>query len=358
MAIRQPFLLLAGVAIAGAITLLPPTASADDPQPLTEATVDRLQNTVTVELQQEPIRYARVDDLLVPEDKLNTGAQSLAQMIFNDESLLRVGQHSVFQFLPSERQILLDRGVMMMVTPPGAGGAEIATPTAIAGVQGSLATFLSEQQGGDDILEAATFTSELILYNRSRVEIGRLQPGELGIVRNGVLESVQQFDRCNVLQDNPLLAGLHPEDSSIDDESEAAAATLQQERDLLDSQGACDPDREIVANPEPPVTLSPICQQIVDLYTNNVRSYGSGSWQPRGAEVPPGSGRFRTELVYDLLKGGTVDNVRVVQSSGYEPLDRSAIAHVQSLTGFPEFPSCYPGDTLEVDHGFTLLVGP
>ncbi|MEL7083410.1 MAG: TonB family protein [Cyanobacteria bacterium P01_G01_bin.4] len=355
---RQLFPLLSCTAIAGAITLLPHTALADDPQPLTEATVDRLQNTVTVELQQEPIRYARVDDLLVPEDKLSTGAQSLAQMLFNDESLLRVGQNSVFQFIPSERQILLDRGLMMIVTPPGAGGAEIVTPTAIAGLQGSLATFVSEEQGGDEVLEAATFTSELILYNRSRVEIGRLQPGELGTVRNGVLESVQQFDRCNALQDNSLLAGLHPEDSSIDDESDAAAATLQQERDLLEDQGACDPDREIVANPEPPVALSPICQQIVDLYTNNVRSFGSGSWQPRGGEVPPGSGRFRTELVYDLSREGTVDNVRVVQSSGHEPLDRSAIAHVQSLTGFSEFPSCYPGDTLEVDHGFTLLVGP
>ena len=355
---RQPFPLLYGAAIAGFLALVPQVALADDPQPLTEAIVDRLQNTVTVELQQEPIRYAQVDDLLVPEDKLSTGAQSLAQMMFNDESLLRVGQNSLFQFLPVERQIVLDRGVMMMVTPPGAGGAEIVTPTAIAGLQGSLATFVSEEREGDDVLVAATFTSELILYNRSRVEIGRLQPGEVGTVRNGVLESVRQFDRCNALQENPLLAGLHPEDSSIDDESEAAAAALQRERALLEDQGACDPDREVIPNPQPPIALSPICQQIVDLYTDNVRSFGRGGWQPRGSEIPPGSGRFRTELVYDLLREGTVDNVRVVQSSGHGPLDRSAIDHVQSLAGFPEFPSCYPSDALEVDHGFTLLVGP
>lgn len=347
-----------GLAIATLLSTLATPTGADSPQPLTEATVDRLVNTVTVELQQQPIRFAEVNDLLVPEDQLKTGARALAQMIFNDASLIRVGQNSRFQFVPSERQLLLDEGIMMMVTPPGVGGAEIVTPTAIAGVQGSLVTLKSESQQGDDLLEVATYTSELMLYNRARLEIGRLQPGELGIVRNGVLETVRQFDRCNELAANALLTGLHPDDTSIEEESEAVAATLRQERQILADQEVCDPNRDIVATPPPTISISPICQQIVNLYTDSVRSYGRGDWQPRGRQVPPGSGRFRTVLLYDLQRGGTVENIRVLESSGHEPLDQSAIDRVQTLTGFPSFPSCYPGDSLEVEHGFTLLVGP
>ena len=349
---------LGGVASIGVLAVMSLVAIADEPQLLTEGTVDRLQNTVTVELQQQPARFARVDDILIPKDRLSTGTRALAQIIFNDESLLRVGENSLFQFVPDQRQVLLDEGVMMMVTPAGTGGAEIVTPAAIAGVQGSLATFTSVQQEGDNLLEAATYTSELVLFDLDRQELGRLQPGEVAVVRDGVLESVRQFDRCNALLDNPLLSGLHPDDESIADESEIAAATLRQEQGILEEQGACDPTREVIQGPASTISSDPNCPQKVASYLESIRDFGRGSWQPRGEQIPPGSGRFYTDLTYDLVRGGTIENVQVVRSSGYTPLDQSAIEHVEGLTGFPAFPNCYPADSLEVENRFTLLIRP
>lgn len=330
----------------------------EDNQPLTEATIDRLVNTVTVELKPDPVKYAAVEDVMLPGDLLATGARALAQTIFNDRSLMRVGQNSLFEFVADSRQMILEKGVGVLVVPQGASGAEIVTPSAVAGVQGSLLKVNSQREGEDDVLEVATFTSEALLYTLDRVEIGRLQPGQVAIVRNGEVESIQEFDRCNALDSDSLLEGLHPDDDLEEIESTAAAEILQEERQILIDLDVCNPDREIVSRSPADVPVSPVCQQILDLYLANVRSFGRGGWQPEGRELPPGSGRFRTQLVYDLLRNGTVENIRVVTSSGHEPLDRSAVDRVKSLQGFPDFPSCYTGNSLEVDHSFTLLLGP
>ncbi|WP_017324036.1 FecR domain-containing protein [Synechococcus sp. PCC 7336] len=255
-AYAQTTQLVGSLAIATLLSTLAIPARADNPLPLTEATVDRVVNAVTVELQRQPIRPAKVSDLLVPEDKLATAAQALAQMIFNDASLIRVGQNSLFQFVPAERQLQLNDGEMVVVTPVGAGGATVVTPSAVAAVQGSLIALKSEEQQGDNVLEAFTFTSELQLYNREFQEIGRLQPGEFGLVRNGVLEEVRLFDRCSELASNPLLTGLHPEDLSIEQESEAAAATLRQERQIIEAQQICDPLLETIDPTQPEVPIA------------------------------------------------------------------------------------------------------
>ncbi|WP_083883515.1 energy transducer TonB [Spirulina subsalsa] len=62
-----------------------------------------------------------------------------------------------------------------------------------------------------------------------------------------------------------------------------------------------------------------------------------------------------TRLSYDLHRDGRVSNIQVLESSGFAPLDQSAIAHVQTLQRqFRPFPECYTRDTMNITHRFQL----
>ena len=220
-------------------------------QLLTNATIDRLRNQVTVQLQQQPLQAANIDDVLIPDDLLYTGATSLAQMVFNDNTLIRVGQNSTFQFLPEARQIQLEEGVMMMVTPPGAGGAEIVTPTAIAGVQGSLLTVSTRERDGKEQVLALTFTSPATISSPDGDEIATLDIGQVILLEDGVPIAISNFDRCNTLNTGQLYAGLAPGDDPTQEADLAGAQdSLQMEQDILVQQGVCEqPEIAVLTEP-------------------------------------------------------------------------------------------------------------
>ena len=226
-------------------------ANSEQPTPLTSATVDRVVNFVTVELQQQQPQTARVDDVLVPDDRLHTGQTSLAQMVFNDASLVRVGQNSTFTFIPEQRQFDLKEGVMMMVTPPGAGGAEIVTPTAIAGVQGSLLTVTARTRDDGKLTTLiSTFTSPAEIRNREFELIGELEARQMALVVDGELAAIANFDACETVSSSPMLQGL-AQSHDLSSESSTAAQTLRMERDILHSQITCDsPPIQSVERPE------------------------------------------------------------------------------------------------------------
>lgn len=269
------------IGLASAIlALLPlqPAIANPDSSPLTSATVDRIQNLVTVELQQQPPQTARVDDVLVPDDRLHTGSTSLAQMVFNDASLVRVGQHSTFTFVPERRQFNLQEGVMMMVTPPGAGGAEIVTPTAIAGVQGSLLTVTARTRDDGKLTTLiSTFTSPADIRNRDYELLAELAPRQTALVVDGEIVAIANFNACDTVSSSPILQGL-AQDHDLGSESAAAAQTLEMERAILHDQVNCsstpvrtvdrpdveifvpqpsDPQRPETITPEPPIAETP-----------------------------------------------------------------------------------------------------
>ncbi|NDC80784.1 MAG: hypothetical protein EB090_05925, partial [Verrucomicrobia bacterium] len=63
-----------------------------------------------------------------------TREQSLAELVADDSSVIRLGSHSVFSYSSKERIVKLDKGTMLMHTPPGNGGATIES----GGVTGAI----------------------------------------------------------------------------------------------------------------------------------------------------------------------------------------------------------------------------
>jgi outer membrane biosynthesis protein TonB len=100
-------------------------------------------------------------------------------------------------------------------------------------------------------------------------------------------------------------------------------------------------------------TLAPDCQQQVNAYKAQLRSRVDQNWQP---PKPPTHGTWVATLTYNLMKDLSVSNVQVVRSSGYSPLDQSAMSRVSRLNGqFGPIPECFTQPYLPIEHTFRVI---
>ncbi|MBD2345717.1 hypothetical protein [Anabaena subtropica] len=119
--------------------LTPALAQSD--QPLTRAEVYKLTKIVELLLHNQTQRPARPNDVVVPKDAVRTGVSSQAQLFFNDKSLIRVDQSSIFRFEPGLRRFKLrnlialnemifklESGTALILSPPGSVGTAVETP--------------------------------------------------------------------------------------------------------------------------------------------------------------------------------------------------------------------------------------
>ncbi|MEN9265551.1 MAG: FecR domain-containing protein [Thermostichales cyanobacterium BF4_bins_65] len=204
-------------------------------QPLASATVDRLRNQVTLTPAGGSARPAQPQDVLRPQDQLVTGQASLAQLVFNDQSLMRLGQNTVFQFAADRRDFILNQGVGMMITPRGAG-ARIVTPAAVAAVQGSLVLAIVRpatpgQPGPNDTVTFFAFTSPIQVLDPNERPLGTIPVGHVGSVQNGEFLGSAPFDFQGALSTAPILSGLGDEDPQ---ESATVQAILASERQVIE----------------------------------------------------------------------------------------------------------------------------
>jgi hypothetical protein len=100
-------------------------------------------------------------------------------------------------------------------------------------------------------------------------------------------------------------------------------------------------------------SMRQLCAMTIDMYRQNLRSTVDEGWK---SPKPPQKGTYIAKLQYDLQKDGYVRNIRVLQSSGYKPIDDSAINRVQQLQGtFRPIPSCFSEEFMEIDHTFKVI---
>jgi hypothetical protein len=102
-----------------------------------------------------------------------------------------------------------------------------------------------------------------------------------------------------------------------------------------------------------PVIADDSCKQLMTAYKAELFGMVDKGWKPNR---PPSHGVWTTVLDYNLTQKQTVENVRVLKSSGYGPLDQSAISRVYQLQGtFKPLPSCFSQPALEVEHTFKVV---
>ncbi|MCW1924065.1 FecR family protein [Luteolibacter arcticus] len=105
--------------------------------PLSEAQITYIVKDVrTVDPQKAP-RPAKLREKLNTEQSVRTGIASRTELLFNDNTLTRIGANSHFSFTEGTRNMELKNGVILLQVPKGAGGAEIRTAAVTAAVTGT-----------------------------------------------------------------------------------------------------------------------------------------------------------------------------------------------------------------------------
>ncbi|QLE58395.1 FecR domain-containing protein [Nostoc sp. TCL26-01] len=231
-------------------------ALAQSEQNLTRAEVYKLSKIVELLLQNQTQRPAKLKDVVVPKDAVRTGVSSEAQLFFNDKSLIRVDQSSVFRFQPGLRRFKLpnliaqnetifklDNGTALILSPPGSVGTAVETP------QTQVTILASTSAPSDKLYPPAQLASAvMVIHNQERntTQVFALTDGDIKItdqqgkkavalrggqtvaVKNGIVGNPQEFDLPAFYQNITLAAGLGPgQEKIIAQESPPVQETLK-----------------------------------------------------------------------------------------------------------------------------------
>jgi hypothetical protein len=105
--------------------------------PLTEAQVTKIINQVNLVDPQNGERPAVVRDVVKDDLGVETGVKSRSELLFQDNTLTRLGAETFFSFKTGTRDLTLEKGSMLLQVPKGLGGAKIHTAAVTAAITGT-----------------------------------------------------------------------------------------------------------------------------------------------------------------------------------------------------------------------------
>lgn len=255
--LRQRFWSITTLIISSGLTLSTMTpVLAQSGDILTRAEIYKLIKIVELLLHNQPQRPAQPKDVIAPRDAVRTGVKSQAQLFFNDKSLIRVDQKSIFRFEPGLRRFKLpnlialnetifklENGTALILSPPGSVGTLLQTP----GTDVSLLA-LHSTSTPDSLLPSERASALMVIYDRnsnstqvyaltdsdfkifdqkSTASVS-LKGGQTVTVINGVVGNIQEFDLKKFYQNVSLVSGLGPgQEKLVAQESPPVQATLQ-----------------------------------------------------------------------------------------------------------------------------------
>ncbi len=149
--------------------------------PLTSAEVTKIINRVTVIEPAKGDRPAVLRDVIKDDLALETGARSRSELLFQDNTLTRIGAETFFSFKTGTRDMTLEKGSMLLQVPKGLGGAKIHTAAVTAAITGT--TIMMEYSPGK-YLKVLVLEGRLRLSrNGSFGDSVTLHPGKMVIMR-------------------------------------------------------------------------------------------------------------------------------------------------------------------------------
>src|SRR5438046_3131758 len=149
--------------------------------PLTSAEVTKIINRVSLIEPAKGARPAVVRDVIKDDRGLQTGARSRSELLFQDNTLTRVGAETFFSFKTGTRDLTLEKGSMLLQVPKGLGGAKIHTAAVTAAITGT--TIMMEYSPGQYLKVLVLEGSLRLSRNGSFGDSVVLHPGQMVIMR-------------------------------------------------------------------------------------------------------------------------------------------------------------------------------
>jgi len=109
--------------------------------PYNSATVTRVENKVDygqVHGERSETRKANPLDVVKASDFLLSAENSRAELKYDDGTIIRIGQNTIFSWDANTRTLKLDKGTFVFYIPKGSGGGTIKTPSITAAITGTI----------------------------------------------------------------------------------------------------------------------------------------------------------------------------------------------------------------------------
>jgi hypothetical protein len=191
---------LAAVALCSGVFVQPSIAG-----PLTSAEVTKIINRVTLIEPAKGDRPAVLRDVIRDDLGLQTGARSRSELLFQDNTLTRVGAETFFSFKTGTRDMTLEKGSMLLQVPKGLGGTKIHTAAVTAAITGT--TIMMEYSPGKYLKVLVLEGSLRLSRNGSFGNSVVLHPGKMVIMRPDAknLPEPIDIDLAEIVKTSPLV---------------------------------------------------------------------------------------------------------------------------------------------------------
>src|SRR6266699_5199230 len=164
--------------VAASCIFLPHSSAA---APLSSAEVTKIINRVSVIDPAKGGHPAVMREVIKDDLGVQTGARSRSELLFQDNTLTRIGAETFFSFKTGTRDMTLEKGSMLLQVRKGLGGAKIHTAAVTAAITGT--TIMMEYSPGQYlkvlVLEGSLRLSRNGSFGNSLV----LRPGKMVIMR-------------------------------------------------------------------------------------------------------------------------------------------------------------------------------
>jgi hypothetical protein len=149
--------------------------------PLTSAEVTKIINRVSVIDPAKGGHPATIRDVIKDDLGVQTGAKSRSELLFQDNTLTRLGAETFFSFKTGTRDMTLEKGSMLLQVPKGLGGAKIHTAAVTAAITGTtiMMEYIPKQYIKVLVLEGSLRLSR----NGASGDSVVLRPGKMVIMR-------------------------------------------------------------------------------------------------------------------------------------------------------------------------------
>src|SRR3981081_1327563 len=149
--------------------------------PLTSAQITKIINRVRVI---DPVKGghpAIIREVIKDDLGLSTGEKSRSELLFQDNTLARIGAETFFSFKTGTRDLTLEKGSMLLQVPKGLGGAKIRTAAVTAAITGTtiMMEYIPKQHIKVLVLEGSLRLSRNGTFGDALL----LTPGKMVIMR-------------------------------------------------------------------------------------------------------------------------------------------------------------------------------
>src|SRR5438445_1599573 len=148
--------------------------------PLSSAEVTKIINRVSLIDPAKGGHPAVMREVIKDDLGLRTGARSRSELLFQDNTLTRIGAETFFSFKTGTRDMTLEKGSMLLQVPKGLGGAKIHTAAVTAAITGM--TIMVEYSPGK-YLKVLVLEGSLRLSRNGSGDSLVLHPGKMVIMR-------------------------------------------------------------------------------------------------------------------------------------------------------------------------------